>query len=317
MRTSLGVVTLSCALLFAGCSGVPVSNTIQTDGSQGAKLSGKVYGGQQPIVGASVYVYAANTTGYGAASLPLLSSPATTGTGGTFNISGDYTCPSSSSQVYLYVVGGDPGDGGTNSAVGLLAGLGSCGTVASSKPYVVVNEVSTIATAYAIAGFATDAMHVSSSSSAPGQTGIANAFSAIANLETLGTGVALATTPADSGGNGTVPQAEINTLANILASCINSSPTEGTQCPTLFSNATNAYGTEPTDTATAAINIAHNPGANIAALWGLAPPLKGLLPTAPPLELSSLIELVFALPTQASPELSIAMPTGPYPPPAM
>jgi hypothetical protein len=90
-------------------------------------------------------------------------------------------------------------------------------------------------------------MHVSSSSSTPGQTGIANAFSAIANLETLGTGVALATTPADSGGNGTVPQAEINTLANILASCINSSPTEGTQCPTLFSNATNAYGTEPTD----------------------------------------------------------------------
>lgn len=122
-------------------------------------------------------------------------------------------------------------------------------------------------------------MHVSSSSSTPGQTGIANAFSAIANLETLGTGVALAATPADSGGNGTVPQAEINTLANILASCINSSPTEGTQCPTLFSNATNAYGTEPTDTATAAINIAHNPGANIAALWGLAPPLKGLLPT--------------------------------------
>ena len=86
-----------------------------------------------------------------------------------------------------------------------------------------MNEVSTIATAYAIAGYATDATHVSSSGSTLAATGIANAFASVTNLETLNTGVALATTPVANGGNGTVPQSEINTLANILASCVNSS----------------------------------------------------------------------------------------------
>ena len=99
--------------------------------------------------------------------------------------------------------------------------------------YVVVNEVSTVAAAYAMAGFATDALHVGSSGTALAQMGIANAFANAANLETIGTGVALATTPA---GNGTVPQAEINTLANILAACVNSNGT-GSACSTLFANA--------------------------------------------------------------------------------
>ncbi|MGA3032869.1 MAG: carboxypeptidase regulatory-like domain-containing protein [Terracidiphilus sp.] len=267
MRISL-VVAASSALLIAGCSGVPVSNTTQTEGGQGAKLRGKVYGGQQAIVGASVYLYATNITGYGAASLSLLNGSGfvTTGENGSFSISSDYTCPSPSSQVYLYSVGGNAG-GGTNSAAGLLAGLGTCSTVAANKPYVVMNEVSTIATAYAIAGFATDATHVSSSSAGLGQSGIANAFAAIQNMEALGTGAALAATPA---GNGTVPQSEINTLANILAGCINSTGPGSTACTTLLSNATDTYGTEPTDTAGAAINIAHNPGANVGTLYGLA-----------------------------------------------
>src|ERR1019366_6312810 len=100
-----------------------------------------------------------------------------------------------------------------------------------------------------------------------------NAFANATNLAGISTGVALATTPA---GNGTVPQAEINTLANILASCINSSgaltgPTNPSTCYTLFNAAQSAgsSGTIPSDTATAAINIAHNPAANIAGLCGL------------------------------------------------
>ena len=80
------------------------------------------------------------------------------------------------------------------------------------------------------------------------------------NLASISDGSALATTP---GGNGTVPQAEINTLANILASCINSTgtitgPANPSACYTLFSNAMSngTSGNLPTDTATAAINIA-------------------------------------------------------------
>ncbi len=55
-------------------------------------------------------------------------------------------------------------------------------------PYMVVNEVSTVAAAYAMAGFATDATHVGSSGTALALTGIANAFANAANLETTGDG---------------------------------------------------------------------------------------------------------------------------------
>jgi hypothetical protein len=123
---------------------------------------------------------------------------------------------------------------------------------------------------------------VSSSGTALAQVGIKNAFANAANLAALSTGTALATTPA---GNGTVPQAEINTLANILAACVNSNGT-GPACTTLFANAESggSTGTQPTDTATAAINMAHNPGANVAALYGLStgnPPFAGGLSAQP------------------------------------
>jgi hypothetical protein len=247
-----------------------------------------VHGGQQPIVGAHVYLYAANTTGYGNAAVSLLESAGGTSedgngnyyyatqSGGTFSITGDFTCPSPGSQVYLYAAGGDPGLGqGANSAIGLMAALGTCGAL-SSAPYVVINEVSTIATAYAIAGFATDATHVSSSSSALATaTDVPNAFATVTDLESLGLGVALATTPY---GNGVVPQSEIDSLADILGACVNSAGPSSTPCTTLFSNAMNG-NTQPAETATAAINIAHNPGANVTTLYGLLPSNLAFQPT--------------------------------------
>ncbi len=242
--------------------------------------NGRVYGGLQPIAGAHVYLFAANTTGYGKASVPLLNSASTgasdsvgayvsTGADGGFLWAGDYTC-TPGTQVYLYALGGNSGSG-TNSAAGLLAVLGNCPAAGnfSAVPYITVNEVSTIAAAYAFAGFATDATHVSSSGTALAQVGIANAFANAANLASLLNGTALATTPA---GNGTVPQVEINTLANILSDCVNTSGAGSNGCQLLFTNTMSggSTGTAPTDTATAAINIAHNPGANIATLYGLA-----------------------------------------------
>jgi hypothetical protein len=275
-------------------------------------MQGKVMGGQQPIQGAHVYLFAANTTGYGGpgiaastsnASVSLLSAASTglsdsvgayvlTGSGGNFSISGDYSC-TPNTQVYLYALGGNPGlTGGTNNlASGLLAALGNCpsaGNFLTATPFIVINEVSTVATAYAFAGFATDATHVSSSGTALAKTGIANAFANAANLETISTGAALATTPA---GNGTVPQATINSLANILAACINTTgavtgPTNPTACYTLLTTALSGgtTGTQPTDTAAAAINMAHNPAANIAALYALptgTPPFGPALTAQP------------------------------------
>ena len=166
-----------------------------------------------------------------------------------------------------------------------MAVLGDCpaaGNFAAATPFVMVNEVSTVAAAYALAGFATDSTHVGSSGTALALTGIANAFANAGNLVMLSTGVALATTPA---GNGTVPQAEINTLGNVSAACVNWSPpgTGYSPCATLFFYGGNGL-TVPGDTATVAMNIAHNPGANVTALYGLAsgtPPFVPGLSAAP------------------------------------
>ena len=247
------------------------STSTQPDHVQGAALHGRVHGGQQPIVGASVYLYAANTTGYGNASVSLLKSPGyvTTDGNGDFSITNDYTCPSASTQVYLYSIGGNPG-GGTNSVASLMAGLGSCGSL-SSMTFVTVNEVSTVAMTYSVAGFATDALHISSSGSELAQTGITNAFAEIPNLETVSTGTPLGTTP--SGGALWRSGQVTISVADILASCINStgSMASGTPCNTLLTTALSggSTGTQPAETATAAINIAHYPAANLTTLMAL------------------------------------------------
>jgi streptogramin lyase len=295
MRSSAWVLPLACLLplVLTGCT---LSTTAAPTPEAGPAIQGVVHGGQNAIVGAHVYLFAANTTGYGNASLSLLTSGTgrtldssggatngdyyvTTGSGGAFSITSDYTC-TGGQQVYLYSLGGDPGLGtGTNSAAGLMAALGTCpgtagttGHTFSSGLSVIINEVSTVAAAYAFAGFAADAVHVSSSGTTAAKLGIANAF---INAEILQTsGVANPYPPPGVGyygGPGSVPQAEINTLGNILAACVNSSGTVSA-CTTLFANAESGgtTGTTPSDTATAAINIAHNPVAAVAALWGLA-----------------------------------------------
>jgi len=296
VHTSLGVATVSCALLLSGCAGVPTTtNTTQSNAVQGTTLRGMVHGGQSPISGAHVYLYAMPNNGYyggpgiapsgNNASISLLTSsvlsqnPAggqdgngnyyvTTDPGGNFTITNEYTCPTAYEQTYLYAVGGNPGlaAGTNNTAATLLAPVDACNT----SSYRVINEVSTIAAVYAFAGFITDPTHVSSSGSALAQTALNNATGTMTNLYTPSTGVANTTT---AGGNGKVPQAEINTLANILAACVNSTGPTSSACATLFANAMNG-STAPSDTATAAINIAHNPGentaeTNIAALYGL------------------------------------------------
>ena len=150
--------------------------------------------------------------------------------------------------------------------------------------FIYMNEVSTVAAAYALAGFSAvgssqnDAVHFGSSST--NLLGFQNAANNAGNLYDIqgsvqGTGgdgdthIARVTTPA---GNGTVPQTMLNTVANILANCEDSANTynaatatggtASTQCSTLFANATSdgtTSGTKPSDTATAAINIAPHP----------------------------------------------------------
>ena len=298
MRLPFVILLSSCALLLAGCAGMPAITTSNTDSIPGTALRGSVHGGQNPIAGAHVYLYAINTIGYGGPGIAATSANASvsllhSGTGttqdgsghyyvttdqyGNFTITGDYSCPSNYPNTYFYASGGDPGLGsGVNSAIALTAPAQACNTSASTD----INEVSTIATAYAYAGYASDPVHISTSNTMLAATGLTNAANTLANLEIASTGVALATT---AGGNGTVPQNEINTLANILAACVNSTGPTSTQCSTLFSNATN-NGVDAPDTATAALNIAHNPGPSstvVGNLFGLQTPTSPFQPNLP------------------------------------
>jgi len=172
--------------------------------------------GNTPLSGAHVYLLAANTNGYGNASVSLLNSAltgasdglggyVTTAADGGFTISGMYQC-TPNTQVYTYALGGNAGSG-DNAASGLLAILGNCpqsGSFTINPPFT-MNEVTTVAAAYVMAGFANDATHVSSSGTPLAQTGIANAFANAVNLAENTTGAVLTTTQA---GNGAVPQSE-------------------------------------------------------------------------------------------------------------
>ena len=65
MRLPFVILLSSCALVLAGCAGMPAITTSNTDSIPGTALHGSVHGGQNPIAGAHVYLYAINTTGYG------------------------------------------------------------------------------------------------------------------------------------------------------------------------------------------------------------------------------------------------------------
>jgi len=304
------LVSLAFPVLLSGCA---LQSTAPPSSQSGASLQGQVHGGQQAVSGAQVYLFAVNTTGYAgsgiAPSTTNLSRPITlSGTGvatdnvatdptygdtyvttdsfGNFSIGGDYTC-TAADEVYLYAVGGNTGSG-TNSAASFLALLGSCpaaGNFAATVPFVLMNEVTTVASAYALAGFATDALHISSSGSALAKTGVANAFANFTTLANVAKGTANSVNPNNSAS--TVPQAELDTLANILAACVNSTNTSPTNCTNLFSYVESAgtTGTPAKETATEAIYIAQHPGTNVTSLYalegGTASPFAPILTTQP------------------------------------
>jgi hypothetical protein len=292
---TLTLLATGLALLVIGCGAVPgqITSTIP---QAGQTLIGNVHGGSQSVVGAHLYLFAAGTSGYGGPSISLLNPQAagvstdsigtyvTTGVNGSFSIGRAYSC-TPGQQVYLYARGGNPGlaAGTNNPALSLMAALGICpgeGTLAYAVPVININEVSTIAAAYALAGFMTNPTHLSAPATPLAQQGISNAFLTIYNLVDIPSGKAKSTSYV---GNGVPPQATVNTLANMLASCINSTGAT-TTCTTLLLNARDASGIPPTDTATAALNIAHNPGANVSALFALsvpAPPFQPNLTFAP------------------------------------
>ena len=244
----------------------------------GPSFTGTVMSGTLPVDGATVQMYAAGNTGYASAATLVSSTAATTGSDGSFTLS--YNCPAAGGDLlYIVATGGHTGSNtASNSGLSFMAALGSCnGTLPTP---LVVNEATTVASAYALSPFMTGAANVGSSSSnyekgTNAAPGLANAFATVSNLVNLTTGTVLTHTPAYSTNlagdpnilnNSTVPQARINTLADVLNACA----VDGSGCSGLFSAATPASGTAPSDTLQAILNIAQNPGTNASMVFNVA-----------------------------------------------
>ncbi|MBW4037561.1 MAG: hypothetical protein HIU91_01575 [Acidobacteria bacterium] len=279
----LFVVLAFCCFAFVGCG----SNGFHFPVT-GAPISGKLLSGTLPVSGARVYLMAVAKTGYGKPSVSLLDAGSTraqdalgayvvTAADGSFTIPGYYRCGAQAS-VYIYTRGGDSGMG-ENSAATELAAIGACPQAQADVPPGVVDEATTVAMSFALAGFANDALHVASSGSPLALTGMANAFVNASHLAPTATGLAPTSLPS---GSATVPQTTIDTLANILSACIHSSGATSSPCQSLLGDA----GSAPPyrDTASAMIAIAHSPASNVATLFAQqppAPPFTPYLTTAP------------------------------------
>jgi hypothetical protein len=243
-------------------------------GAGASSVSGTVSSGSSPIRGATVQLYAAGHTGYGSAATALASTVVTTNASGAFAL--HYTCPAAPGDlVYLVATGGNAG-AGLNPSISLMTALGACENLAGSSPFT-INEVTTVASVYALSAFLTTAPNVGVS--ATNYTGLTNAFNTVNNLVDIGSGYALSITPYYAALGGTpggslnssyVPRSRIDTLANILAACVNTTGGSSGNCGALFSASTPAGHTPPTDTLQAALNIAQHPGDSVAALYGLS-----------------------------------------------
>jgi hypothetical protein len=246
-----------------------------------ALIQGVVHGGQQPVSGSTIQLYAVTTLGYDAPATALLTHPVTSTANGSFSITSDYSC-TGVDQVYLVATGGNPGLSGNvnNGALALMAALGSCATLQANAAttFINLNEVTTIAGAWSLAQFMN--APTNAGTSAANVTGLHNAFATANKIANVGTGAAPG--PALPSG-ATLPIAEVNTLGNILAACVNSNgaTTAGTPCASLFAAAPQPGGSAPSDTLTAALNIARFPGNNVAALYSLAAAAAVFQPTLP------------------------------------
>ena len=261
------------AILLTGCSAAP--NTSHSTVVADAQFSGAVHGGQQPVAGASIQLYAVGTTGNGTASTPLLTSAVTSDANGKFTITGKYTC-GSAGFVYAVATGGNPGLSTNNPNIALMAAVGPCGGL-NSNTFFNINELTTVAAVSALAPFMTSVTAIGATGSFPASMGaafgLANEF--VNNTTGLSPGTGIPS-------GYTVPTGEINTLADILSACINSTggtAGDGSLCGQLFSLTTVGSNPPPTDTIQAMLNLANNPPLNTSALYALLPPTPPFQPT--------------------------------------
>jgi len=260
------LVSCGSALVLVGLMGCGERST--TVGVTGAEISGRVHGGQQAIVNASIQLYAVGTTGDGSNATSLLTKPVTTDATGSFTITGLYSC-SDATEVYITATGGNPSPGETNANLAMMTALGPCSSLTSGT-YIFVNELTTAAGVNALAPFMKSYAAIGSGSGDAGA--LVTAFGVAGELVNTATGVSPGT---NVPGGWIVPVATINTLGDIIAACLNSGggvAGDGSPCGTLFTLTTPPQGVAPTNTVAALLNLANDLSLNTTQLYDLSEP---------------------------------------------
>jgi hypothetical protein len=238
------------------------SGTAPTANYAGTALSGTVKAGLLPVVGSSVQVYAAGTTGNGSAPT-LLGSAVTTDSNGKFTVSGSFTCPYSNSVLYAVARGGVVNGSSANAGIVLTGVIGPCNSLTGS-PSFTINEATTAATAWAMGQFLAKGGNLGAS--ATNSSGITLAAATAANLVNMVTGSG---TGAGFPGTGTAPTARVNSVANLLNACVASSGASSAACTGLYAATATTAGT-PSNTLDAAMNLVKNPGTSVGTLYTLS-----------------------------------------------
>jgi hypothetical protein len=240
--------------------------------------TGRVMGGQQPVVNSTIQLYAVGTGGDGTAATPLLTKRVTTDASGGFTITKLYTCVPGT-LVYITATGGDPGSGG-NPNLALMSAIGDCALIGSGS-YISINEVTTVAAVAALYPFMTSYAALGSFSS--DHADLVSAFASAAELADISSGLSPGSVPVGY----TVPTAEIYTLADVVAACINSiggSSGDDSACGKFFFLTKPADGPAATDTVGALIDLNYAPTQNTLSLFLLIPqkpPFHPILPGYP------------------------------------
>jgi len=327
LRQAFGLaMAVVCLTALTGC-GIDdaIVDAPSTYGSP-ATISGVVHGGRSPITYSTVKLYAAGTSGYGAGAT-LLATSITSNPGGSFYFTKNSTngpssgtgttwaCPATTADPIIYLIsqgGNSLGNGlndaaDTNSAIALLDVIGPCSSL-GGPVFVELNEISTIASVFALAPYinpgttagteviGTNGANVPTSKP-QGALGLNNAVAAVINLfypSTTRTGTSASTTAIQV--TATPEAGKVNTMANILAACVNTATLPSANCTQLFNGAISTAGTKPVDTLQAAYYMATNPGnlgtqttcagstTNIACLYNLpatTPPYQPTLTSQP------------------------------------
>ncbi|MGO9453034.1 MAG: hypothetical protein ACLQDV_18650 [Candidatus Binataceae bacterium] len=294
-RVRLIAAVLLMVGLIAGCGG---SGGGQGGGSTGGGVSGASFGGrifgggpQNPISGSTVTLYEMTTSGYGAAGHQLATT--TSNSSGGFTFTPGYTCISATDQTYVTGTGGNPGSG-VNSAIAMVSLTGPCGSLSSST-FLLVSELTTAAAEWALAQFS-DSTGANFGTSSGNTTGLNNAVNqaesnlVVSYLSSGGTpsnvGIPasfLPWSPFSSSCTSTTSTSNcdalqrLDTLANIIALCVNSSGPSSASCSILLGATNNS-----TDTLAAAHVIVTNPTVNTATIYGVMGP-PSLAPFQPAL----------------------------------